>query len=144
MKKVCYGVFVFIIIVTDQIIKMLMMNRNIDILKDIVSLSYTENTNAAFSIGNYYIVTIGSLGIIIILLILLFIFRSKVTNFLPIILILSGGISNLIDRIFRGFVIDYISIFSFPVFNVADMCIVIGVIIFIIQIIYGYIKKEKV
>ena len=144
MKKVCYGVFVFIIIVTDQIIKMLMMNRNIDILKDIVSLSYTENTNAAFSIGNYYIVTIGSLGIIIILLILLFIYRSKVTNFLPIILILSGGISNLIDRIFRGFVIDYISIFSFPVFNIADICIVMGTIIIIIQIIYGYIKKEKV
>lgn len=144
MKKVCYGVFVFIIIVTDQIIKMLMMNRNIDILKDIVSLSYTENTKAAFSIGNYYIVTIVSLGIIIILLILLFIYRSKITNFLPVILILSGGISNLIDRVFRGCVIDYISIFSFPVFNVADMCIVIGVIIFIIQIIYGYIKKEKV
>ena len=60
------------------------------------------------------------------------------------ILILAGGIGNLIDRIFRGYVIDFIDInlFNFPNFNIADMSIVIGVIIIFIMIINS-IKEAK-
>jgi len=61
-------------------------------------------------------------------------------------LILAGGIGNLIDRIFRGYVIDYIDIskiFSYPVFNFADICIVIGVILVIIIIIINTIKSQE-
>ena len=49
-----------------------------------------------------------------------------------LVMLISGGVSNLIDRIFRGYVVDYIDInqiFSYPVFNIADISVVIGVIL---------------
>ena len=61
-------------------------------------------------------------------------------------LILSGGIGNLIDRVFRGFVVDYIDfnqLIKFPVFNFADICVVIGCIIIGIDLVYNVIKERK-
>ena len=60
-------------------------------------------------------------------------------------LILAGGIGNLLDRIFRGFVIDYIDItplFNFPVFNFADICITVGVAIAMIKILFQMRNSE--
>lgn len=50
-------------------------------------------------------------------------------------LMLAGGISNLIDRIFRGYVVDYIHISQMPVFNIADIGIVLGGLILIFNMI---------
>ena len=61
-------------------------------------------------------------------------------------LVISGGIGNLIDRLVLGYVIDYIKFepINFPVFNFADICIVIGGILFCIYfIIIDEIKKKK-
>ena len=72
--------------------------------------------------------------------------KTKVTNFAFGILI--GGIfGNLIDRIFQGCVIDFIRIdlpfYNFPIFNIADICIVIGVFILIIESIRKDIKNDS-
>ena len=59
-------------------------------------------------------------------------------------MILGGGISNLIDRLFRGFVIDYLDInylFKYPIFNLADICIVIGVFLIIMSLFFN--KQER-
>lgn len=59
------------------------------------------------------------------------------TEKILLIMISSGGISNLIDRIYRGYVVDYIDInqvFSYPIFNIADISIVLGTIGFIMYI----------
>ena len=51
-----------------------------------------------------------------------------------VILIIGGGIGNLIDRIFRGFVIDYLSLSFFPpICNFADYCITIGAVLFVLK-----------
>lgn len=63
-----------------------------------------------------------------------------------LIMIISGGTSNLIDRIFRGYVIDYIDInqiFKYPIFNIADISIVLGVTLLILYIITKTIKKQE-
>lgn len=63
-----------------------------------------------------------------------------------LIMIISGGISNLIDRIFRGYVVDYIDInqiFKYPIFNIADISIVLGVILLIIYIIINRRKLRS-
>lgn len=63
-----------------------------------------------------------------------------------IVLIISGGISNLIDRIFRGYVVDYIDInkiINYPVFNIADIFIVIGMTLLIGYIVIKTIKKQE-
>ena len=61
-------------------------------------------------------------------------------------LILAGGITNLIDRLFRGFVIDYIDVnelFYYPVFNIADICIIIGILILVITIVIKTLQKQE-
>ena len=61
-------------------------------------------------------------------------------------LILAGGIGNLVDRIFRGFVVDYIDfnpLIKCPVFNIADICVVLGCMLIIINLIINTIKERK-
>lgn len=60
-------------------------------------------------------------------------------------LIISGGIGNLIDRIFLGYVVDFIDlrIINFAVFNFADCCVVIGVIMVFIYVLFLSGRKEK-
>lgn len=63
-----------------------------------------------------------------------------------LVLIIGGGASNLIDRLLRGYVVDYIDInqiFNYPVFNIADMCVVIGVVLLVGYIIITTIKKQE-
>lgn len=60
---------------------------------------------------------------------------------ISLIMVISGGVSNLIDRLVRGNVVDYIdinAIISYPVFNIADVFIVLGVMLII-----GYILIKK-
>lgn len=69
-------------------------------------------------------------------------FRILEIYYLPIILIFMGGISNIIDRLFFGCVIDFIDLKFWPVFNLADVFVTIGAIIILIQIIKqdSYVK----
>lgn len=90
-------------------------------------------------------------NIIIIYLLLNFLIKNyknlveKVKLF--IILIISGGISNLIDRTFRGYVVDYIDInqiINYPIFNIADIFIVLGIALIIGYIVIKTIKKQEI
>ena len=131
--KLKHYILGIIIILVDQISKLLLINKNIKIIPNLFEFTYTKNTGGAFGIGTQ---TILSLLIIIGIIIYLIKDRNRITNYIPFILILSGSISNLVDRIFRGYVIDFIdiNIFNFPNFNIADICIVFGIFILIISI----------
>ena len=137
LKHYIYGTIILII---DQISKLLVINKNKTIIPNLLRFTYTENTGGAFGLGTKYVIL--ALSIIIIFSIIIFLIRqkNKITNFTPYILILSGSIGNLIDRVFRGHVIDFIdvNIFNFPNFNIADISIVFGIIYLIFLII---IKK---
>ena len=67
--------------------------------------------------------------------------------FNSLLLILSGGIGNLIDRLFRGAVVDFIDVgykevYRWPAFNVADSCVCIGVTLFVITLLFFNKKKS--
>lgn len=123
----------------DQITKYLIINKSFNILPNILKLSYLENTGIAFSMNLNNILTI----IISILLIIFFLIilnknynKKSIIEKISLIFIITGATSNLLDRIFRKYVIDFIEIklFDFPSFNLADIYIVIGVLVFIILI----------
>ena len=131
-KNIFFILMVIIIIILDQLIKGLIIsklyNNTIVLIPKILNLTYVENTGAAFGIGSSSTAMFIIVNAIIIGLIIYFIHSKKgeisKIIFFALHLILAGGIGNLIDRIFKGFVVDYIDInhiFKFQVFNLADI-----------------------
>jgi signal peptidase II len=102
-----------------------------------------HNTGAAFGIfqGNNGVFI--ALAIVIIVLIFMYfptIPESDIFFRLALSLQVAGAAGNLIDRLFRGSVTDFISIGKFPVFNVADSCITMGVVV----LLFGMWAEEKI
>ena len=97
------------------------------------------NTGAAFGLFQNSAIILGIIAIIATAYIIYFAKKSQNNFILPLALILGGAIGNLIDRIFLGYVRDFISISIWPVFNLADSAICIGAI----YLIYLSIKKKN-
>lgn len=149
MKKISF--LSLIIVLIDQIIKILISNNlelynSIEIIKNFFNITYVKNIGAAFSILNGNVVFLILVSILALIAIYFLLLKNKKFNKIQTILyslLLGGIIGNLIDRIFRGYVIDYLDFtifnYKFPVFNFADICIVISVIILLLI----SIKEEK-
>ena len=104
--------------------------------------------HTAYGDGNKNLIIIANILIIFVLLTFLVKNYKNINKSVKafLIMIISGGTSNLIDRIFRGHVVDYIDInqiFKYPIFNIADISIVLGVISIIIYIIIKTIKRQE-
>jgi len=147
MKKV--GFITFLCIVIDQMVKIIVsstlkLNYSNEIISNFFNLTYVQNDGAAWSIfsGNrLFLIFVAIMSIILIYV--YFIKNKKLTNFENITygLLLGGIIGNLIDRIIFGYVIDYLDFlifnYNFPIFNFADICIVVSVFLLIIDIFRG-------
>lgn len=134
-----------IFLVIDQISKILVTNflptsTRIEIINNFFYIIPTNNTGAAFSIllGKRLLLIV--VAILIIGILLYHIKKNKIEekiNILSYSLIIGGSLGNLLDRIIRGAVIDFISIkignYNFPIFNIADTLIVVGVFLLIIK-----------
>lgn len=147
-------IIAIILVLMDQIIKIVistkLYNSTIMLIPYVLNLTYVQNTGAAFGIGSNSTAMFIVVNIVVIGLITYFAFSKKEeiskSILIALYLIIAGGISNLIDRIVRGFVIDYIDIsqvIKYPVFNLADIFIVMGCIIIAIYIIKDNILKKK-
>ncbi len=137
------GIFIISVLAligVDQLFKYLasanLVNSTIE--NFFFKLSYLENT---FMIGetsfNWLLILFSTVLLIVFIVFFFNQYAKKVRtkfNFITFTLIIGGGVSNLIDRLARGFVIDYIElnhILKGIVFNLADVCIVLGVILLI-------------
>ena len=122
-----------IIIILDQLTKYFVIDKNIIVIPNFLNITYTKNTGGAFGLGTINIITIINILLLIVMIAFIIKENKKIRYFFPFVLIISGTIGNLIDRIFRGYVIDFIDInlFNFPNFNVADICITIGIFIIV-------------
>lgn len=137
-----------IIIIIDQILKILIdnilsVNESIKVVPNIFYITKVYNTGAAWSLFD------GSQKVLIIIAIVAFFvllkyqstFVENKRNILAFAFIYGGLVGNLLDRVIYSYVIDYLHIFiinySFPIFNLADVVIVIGFILVIIAIIKG-------
>ncbi len=132
MKKLLYAI---VFILFDQISKFIFQSKYYG--TGIFKIYYTENTGAAFSILQNQQILLILISIIVIIII--FKYYKEIKLKLPLILILAGTIGNLIDRVFFGFVRDFISVSIWPIFNLADVFNTIG----IFWLIYYFYKEEK-
>lgn len=113
----------------------------------VVKLTYVENTGAAFGSFSKYTVLLSVFTAILLGFCLYLIFSGKVQKKLPyaaFVLIISGGIGNLIDRVFRGFVVDYLDLvfMRFAVFNFADMLVCVGAGLLMIYLIVDAVLES--
>ena len=132
---------IFIILI-DQFTKYLMFyNQKILLNKDFLffKLDFIKNYGAAFNIFNGSRIFLSFISISFSILLIYLILRKNSLNYIDLFaycFILGGTIGNGIDRIFKGFVIDFINlnIINFPVFNIADISINVGFIFLLYRI----------
>lgn len=142
-----------IVLLIDQIVKLLIktnmsLNEEISIIPNFFSIQYLKNTGAAFSILENQTILLAITSIICISVIIYYLKKEEnltTTMYLSFGLVLGGILGNLIDRIVYQGVIDFLSFqifnYNFPVFNIADIGITIGVLLLIIIYISRDIKK---
>lgn len=134
-----------IAVVADQFIKTLAINNlkpvgSVTVIPNFLRLEYLQNSGAAFGILQNKIWLFVAITVIISIAIIFALFTYQEHSFFSYaasILVLAGGYGNLIDRVFYGYVVDYIHVLFFPpIFNFADCCVTVGCIFFIIHILF--------
>ena len=147
-----YFLLTLALIAADQFVKYLVLTHiplhgSVPFIPYIMDLTYVQNTGAAFSLfsEHTWVLTLCSLIMSIVLSIAVWKkFFSHPLGRIPMTMLLAGAIGNLIDRATRGFVVDmFRTLFlHFAVFNVADICVVVGGIAAGLYYVFLYDKLE--
>lgn len=139
MRKKLYGLSL-ILIVIDQVIKVIVsktitLNTSIKIIPNFFYLANVHNDGAAFSMFSGNRIFLILITLIALVMIYLFFIKGKELAKMDIVLtsmLLGGIVGNFIDRIIYGYVVDYLEFiifgYHFPIFNFADICIVVSVV----------------
>lgn len=138
----------------DQLIKIAVLNSKLvqgdtlTVIEDILQLRYVENTGAAFSLFSDKTELLSVFTAIILLVGFVLIFTKKIKSKIvlaSIVMLMGGGLGNLIDRVFRHFVVDYIEVLfvDFAVFNFADCFVTVGEFVLVGYLVYDIIKDFK-
>jgi signal peptidase II len=100
----------------------------------IVSIDHVENTGAAFSVLPQLHWLYLAVALIVSLYIVFFGYRYGTTWYRQVLIgmILGGALSNGVDRLIQGSVVDFIDVHWWPVFNVADSCIVVAIVVLLV------------
>lgn len=147
MNKKTYIIAVLVLII-DQISKTLIetfvkLNDSVQVIKDFFYITVVHNTGGAWSIfsNHSYLFIIASVIAIILLIKFMFGFKNNLRNNIAFAFLFGGIFSNLADRIFLGYVRDFLDFklfgYNYPIFNIADITIVVGVILLIVAVIKG-------
>lgn len=147
-----YAVLVAALVALDQLVKYLVVQQiplgeHVPFLPHLLDLTYVENTGAAFSMFSQHtwVLTLISLVLSVVLAVGVFkpLFRHPFGR-TALALLLAGAVGNLIDRALQGYVVDmfHVLFMEFAVFNVADICVVVGGFAAVIYYLFFYEKLE--
>lgn len=149
-----YVFLTVILVIIDQFTKHLAViklkgNESYILIKGIFELHYLENRGAAFGIlQNQKIFFIIITVLLIALLVMIFVRMPMTAHFrlmrFVITLFLAGAIGNLIDRCMHDYVVDffYFVLIDFPIFNVADIYVVVAAILFVVVFLFYYKEDD--
>ncbi len=148
-----FAIFTIILIAIDQISKyytitMLKPLGSVTVINNFFSLTYVENRGAAFGILQNFRWIFIAVTFVAIIALVVYKFRYKPKGYVintSLCFILSGAVGNMIDRVFRGYVIDMLEVtfINYPVFNIADCLVVVGTILLGIYILFIYKEPKK-
>lgn len=131
-----YALIAAVLVAVDQLVKYLVMTNiplgeHVPFIPCILELTYVTNTGAAFSMFSEHTWALALVSLVMSAVLALALWKGLFRHPLgkmTLTLLLAGAVGNLIDRAFRGFVVDMFNVLfmRFAVFNVADICVVVG------------------
>ncbi len=137
----------------DQLIKYyvdlnLKGSQPVVVLRNVLQFNYLENDGAMMGFMSGKTGTMTVLALICVAVMLIVVFSGKIKDLIDywcILLMIAGGLGNIIDRVFRGYVIDYIEVLfvDFYIFNFADCLITVAAFVLIFYQIYLIYKEGK-
>lgn len=146
---------IVVLVVIDQVTKFLavqhleaLLPKGMAIIENVFELRYAENKGIGFSLLEGLPWIFIPVSMIITILIIVMMLRSPMRkNYLfscANVLIVAGAIGNMIDRIVNGYVVDflYFKLINFPIFNIADCCVVIGAGLLFLFILF-FMKEDE-
>ena len=146
-----FGIVLLIVFVTRILAywgAFFLKGNPVTIIPGVFSLTYVENYGAAFGIFQNAKLFLIVVALVLFLAVTYYAIATrktaKRTFLIPLAMIAGGGISNVADRLRFGFVVDYIDVqcINYPVFNLADICVVLGVIWLAVMIWKADSKKK--
>jgi len=148
---IVYGISAVILVTLDQLVKLwaiqsLQGQPERPLVQGFLHFIYVENTGAAFGLmagfgGAQVVLSVIKVAFLVLAIVYFAMLPlEKRFNFvrIPLVMIFAGGVGNLIDRIRLGFVVDMLAFrfINFPVFNVADIYVTVGVFVFFIVLLF--------
>lgn len=138
-----YWILMFALVVIDQVIKAAVVSQialgaTVNVVPGLLSLTNLHNSGAAWSMLEgkmvfFYLISVVALGV---MLYLFWRLRQRRIYEFGLVLMVAGTLGNFIDRIRLGYVVDMFQLdfFNFPIFNFADTCLTVGVIVILIGV----------
>lgn len=154
MKKVMTLIIAFITVVLDQVLKEFVVTwlkpiGRITVIDNLLNFVYVENRGMAFGLleDHRWVFLVATSIIIAALIVTVLVLKdADIIFYISASLLIGGGIGNMIDRIFYGYVVDYIQLSFFPpVCNFADYCVTAGVVLLLVFLIFrtDFLKDKK-
>lgn len=151
MMMLYMGIVLFLILATRILAYWgicVVKNGAIEVIPNVVKFSFVENTGAAFGVmkdAKFWLIAISVLLFIVITYYVVYKKKElKLSALISLAMVAGGGISNVADRLQFGYVVDYIDFYciNYPVFNLADICVVVGVFWIAVMILFAKEPKE--
>lgn len=148
-----YAALIIALVAVDQLVKVLARTNiplytSVPFIPYLFDLTYVQNTGAAFSFLSDHTWLLTIVSAVVAAALAAALLKKIITHpfgVLSLSVVLAGAVGNLIDRFFLGYVTDMFQFlpFRFAIFNVADICVVLGGIAFCVYILFFYEKYEK-
>ncbi len=148
-----YAILAVLLVALDQLTKALVranipLGQSIPFLPHIMDLTYVQNTGAAFSLLREHTWLLTLLSAALVVVVALLVARRIIAGPLgrfAAMLVMAGGVGNLIDRVIFGYVTDMFqtTFMDFAIFNVADCCVTIGVVLLFLYVLFFYDRGKK-
>ena len=148
-----YTIIALVLLVADQVVKYLVrtgidLGQSIPFIPHLLDLTYVQNTGAAFSILREHTWLLTLISAVVVVVIAVLVQRKFFQGWLGLtaaMLVMCGGVGNLIDRVVLGYVTDMFqtTFMNFAVFNLADCYITVGVVLLFIYVLFFYPDSSK-
>ena len=148
-----YALLVVILVAVDQVVKVLVrtnipLGESLPFIPHLMDLTYVQNTGAAFSLLRNHTWLLALISLVVAAALVAAVWRRVFTHPFgrsALSVVLAGAVGNLIDRVLFGYVTDMFmtTFITFAVFNVADICVVLGGIATVVYVLFFYDRLEK-